>query len=65
MAVPVRLVPVFQTVFGHLWLQGLNQKKASIKVFINENLQIKDQPRIIKFVDDIKIALTGKLGCGT
>ena len=38
--------------------------KASIKVFIKENFQIKDQPRLLKFVDDIEIALTGKLGNG-
>ncbi|MEP0961559.1 MAG: class I adenylate-forming enzyme family protein [Roseobacter sp.] len=35
--------------------------KASVKVFIKENLQIKDQPRLLKFVDDIEVALTGKL----
>lgn len=38
--------------------------KVSIKNFIKKNLQIKDQPRIIKFIDDIKIAITGKLGNG-
>ena len=38
--------------------------KASVKVFIKENLQIKDQPRLLKFVDDIEVALTGKLGSG-
>ena len=38
--------------------------KASVKVFIKENLQIKDQPRLLKFVDDIEVALTGKLGGG-
>ena len=36
--------------------------KASIKVFIKENFQIKDQPRVVKFVDDIEVTLTGKLG---
>lgn len=35
--------------------------KASVKVFIKENLQIKDQPRLLKFVDNIEVAPTGKL----
>ena len=38
--------------------------KASVKVFIKENLQIKDQPRLLKFVGNIEVALTGKLGSG-
>lgn len=36
--------------------------KISIKDFIKETLQKKDQPRIIKFVDDIELSTTGKLG---
>ncbi len=39
--------------------------KTSIKIFIKENLQMKDQPRVLKFVDDIELARTGKLGHGT
>lgn len=35
--------------------------KASIKIYIKENLQEKNRPRLVKFVDDIKIANTGKL----
>ena len=38
--------------------------QASIKVFIKENLQTKDQPRIIRFVDDIELTIAGKLGSG-
>mgnify|MGYP006097467331 CR=1 FL=1 len=36
--------------------------KVSIKAFIKKNFQIKDQPRLLKFVDNIEVALTGKLG---
>ena len=38
--------------------------KASIKVFIKENLQMKDRPRLVRFVDDIELTITGKLGSG-
>ena len=34
----------------------------SIKLFIKEKFRPKDQPRIIKMVDDIQISLSGKLG---
>jgi acyl-CoA synthetase (AMP-forming)/AMP-acid ligase II len=36
--------------------------KASIKTFIKDNLQAKDQPRLVKFVDDIELTNAGKLG---
>ena len=35
--------------------------KTSIREFIRENLQLKDQPRFLKFVDNINITATGKL----
>ena len=38
--------------------------KASIKSFIEENLQTKDQPRLIRFVDNIELTITGKLESG-
>ena len=38
--------------------------KESIRAFIKENLQTKDQPRLIRFVNDIELAITGKLGSG-
>ncbi len=38
--------------------------KASIKVFIKEKLQISNQPRLLRFVDNIELSLTGKLGIG-
>lgn len=36
--------------------------KESIRVFIKDKLQTKDQPRLVRFVDDIELAITGKLG---
>jgi len=39
--------------------------KASIKVHIKESLEMKDQPRLIRFVDDIDLTIAGKLGAGT
>ena len=38
--------------------------KLLIKVFIKESLQKKEQPRILRFVDNIELAVTGKLGGG-
>jgi len=39
-------------------------KKASIRFFIRENFQIKDQPRLVRFVNDIELTPTGKLRIG-
>jgi acyl-coenzyme A synthetase/AMP-(fatty) acid ligase len=36
--------------------------KTSIKIFIKKKFQMKYQPRILRFVDDIEVALSGKLG---
>ena len=36
-----------------------------VETSAKKNLQIKDQPRVLKFVDNIEVALTGKLGSGT
>lgn len=35
--------------------------KVSVKSYIKDNLPIKDQPRLVTFVDEIELALTGKI----
>lgn len=35
--------------------------KTSIKIFIKENLPTKERPRLLNFVDDIGVTLTGKM----
>lgn len=38
--------------------------KASIKVFLKEKLPMNQRPRIVRFVDEIELSITGKLGRG-
>tara|TARA_X000000950_G_scaffold265163_1_gene339152 strand:+ start:360 stop:1736 length:1377 start_codon:yes stop_codon:yes gene_type:complete len=35
--------------------------KLSVRTFIKENLQSKDQPRLVRFVDDIELTIAGKM----